>query len=215
MDNTETTISIWVKLPEEISRLIMDIKKSTGVYYPDHEESLPHTNLYSAKFNEAKYPALLEALKDLDFPRFEARIGKLEFEEQPFRNYVFVSFSYTNPEQFIDLHQQVLGIANPFRGDLIRYKDVERYKNGKMTEEGWERTRKYGFQYFMEKYYPHITIGVVEVGDQEKSGVLKEKLKELEGKPFPVDKVSVKFKRKSLPDEKKVFESKITEIPLR
>lgn len=212
---TETTISVTTYPPQEVSDFIMDIKKSTGVYYPDHEESLPHSTLYFCKFDESKYQTLMDDLQQIEVPAFEATIGELQFEEQPLKNNVFVSFNFKDPEKFADLHNKILAIANPLRGDLVRFKDIERYKNGKMSEEAWEGTQKNGFQYFRDKYYPHITVGSIEVNDQEKVQILKSKLKELEGKSFFVDKILLRLKRRTLPDEKVIFESEITEIALK
>jgi 2'-5' RNA ligase len=66
----------------------------------------------------------------------------------------------------------------------------------------------------MEEYHPHITVGLMRSSDRERSLSLRERLQQLVGTSFMVDKIVVKLQRRSLPDETKIFESEITEIPL-
>jgi 2'-5' RNA ligase len=214
METIETTVSIQVRPPQEMSDLIMDAKRALDIYYPGYEDAPPHTTLYLTRFNEEKYSELLESLKRVDAPPFEAQINTLEFKERPLRDDVFVSLRYADPQQFIDLHTKVIEIANPLRENLIRYKDAERYKSGQKTEEEWTRIQRYGSQLCMEEYHPHITVGLMRSSDRERSLSLRERLQQLVGTSFMVDKIVVKLQRRSLPDETKIFESEITEIPL-
>ncbi|SRR5258708_2203880 len=214
-ETLESTISIFVKPTENIARKIMEIKRQVNTYYPDHEESSPHVSIYSCKFDEEKYSQLLEVLSHIDIPAFTAVIGPLVFKEMPKRNYTFVSLNFANAEAFVDLHKKVLAIANPLRGGLVRQKDINRHVNGEMSKEGWRATQEYGFQYFMERYLPHMTIGVTTIGDEGKATVLKGKLEQFENQTFPVAEFYIKLSRRSIPDETKIFESELTSIALR
>lgn len=214
MENTETTITILLRPSKEISDEILKVKKETNVYYPDHEDSLPHITLYGCKFEEGKYEELIDTLKKLKISQSNFTLTDLRFSEMPKKNYTFVAFDIIEKEKLQDIHETVLSAVNPLRGDLVRNKDIERYKNGKMTEEEFSFTKKYGFQYYMEKYRPHITIGVIETGDKYKENILKQKLMHLEGTTFVADKIFVKLKKRTIPDEKVIFESESTEISL-
>jgi|SRR3989344_2448249 len=213
--NIETTMSIFTRSSAEVAEKMMTIKKSTNTYYPDHEESKPHSTLYFSRFDEEKYSELIEKLKKIDLKPFEVKIGKLRFIELPKRNSTFIALDFEDETKFRELHEKVLNIANPLRGGLIRHKDVERHESGQMSEEGWEATQRYGFQYFMENYKPHLTIGTIDIGDKEKEETLKREFNEFIGKTFMVDRIYVKFSRRTIPDQTKIFDSENTEIILK
>jgi hypothetical protein len=210
----ETTASIFFRPPDDLANKILEVKKLTGVYYPDHEESYPHVSIYSSALEDAKYETLIEAVRNIDSATFDVTMGPLRFKQHKQGDQIFVSFGFADESILKSLHEQVLAIANPLRNGLVRNKDISGYKEGKMTEEEWQATKKYGFRYYMEYYYPHITIGVIEKGDTEKESTLRKELGELEGASFRVEKILVKKSQRIVPDQVKVFESEITEIPL-
>jgi 2'-5' RNA ligase len=214
MENAETSITIVFRPSVEISDEILKVKKEINVYYPDHEDSFPHITLYSCKFDESKYSELLNVLSNLKISPQEFTLSELTFSYIPKRNYTFVYFDVVERNKLQNIHEIVLNSINPLRGDLVRNKDVERYKKGAMTESEFAFTQKYGFLYFMEKYNPHITIGVFTKEDQYKENILKVNLKGLVGKKFIADKIFVKLKKRAILDEKVIFESETTEIKL-
>ncbi len=214
-DQIESVISIFIRPPQDVSSQIVEVKSVSGLSYPDHEDSLPHATLYSSKFDDRKYPELLRQLEAMNAEAFDVALGGLVLKKMPERNYIFCSLNFQDKTPLQQLHEKVLGITNPLRGDLIRQKDIERFQNGKMSPEGWLATQKYGFQYFMERYDPHITIGVLPMGNESRAEELKDQLKQLEGKAFNIDRMYVKLSTWTLPEQARVAESEITEIAFK
>ncbi|KND52122.1 MAG: hypothetical protein AB198_00945 [Parcubacteria bacterium C7867-003] len=210
----ETTITVVIRPSEEISKKILEVKKKTGVYYPNHEDSPPHITLYRCKLEQGAYNEVIRTLSEIKIYPTELTLSKLSFSEIPKRDYTFAYFDIVERDILQNIHETILNAVNPLRGDLVMNKDLERYKRGETTEEDFNLTKKYGFLYFMEKYNPHITIGTFPIGDMSKKNELVSELGELEGVKFKVDKIFVKYKTRTVPEENVVFESDTTEINL-
>lgn len=213
--STETRLSIILKLPKDIADLILATKEKTGVYYPNHVTSIPHITLYACAFDEQQYPELVRQLAAIQIAPFEVTIGELSFTKHDKNNNTFVSFGFKNKGTLQELHEQVLAIANPLRGNLIRFKDAERSKKGIFSEEEFATIERYGYQYVNEHFNSHVTIGEVDEKDSGILETLKDALREIEGRTFLVDRFYAKHARTSLPDETKLFESEMTEILLK
>lgn len=212
----ETRITIRIALPSDISEQIIKVKKKTGVYYPNAEDTIPHITLYACKFDESAYESLLNKLREVSQPSFALALSpvKTEIHNKYKEGNIFVYFGFEETDALEKLHQEVVSIANPLRGNLIRYKDIERFKKGLFSEEEFSFIEQYGYQYVGKNFNSHITIGEVE---KEKAFLLeevKEDLNILAGQTFRIDKFFVKLTKRIVPSEEKVFKSEITEIHL-
>ncbi len=211
----ETKLAVLVYLPEAIAKSIQSIKDKTGVYYPDHESSVPHITLYSCKFDEAKYSELLEKLQVMSMEPFSITIGDLHVAKHDKNKNMFVSFGFEDIGKLQELHEKVLAIANPLRGDLIRDKDIERFEKGIFSEEEFSFIKEYGYQYVKKFFNSHITIGEVDENKPEILEILKEGLEGIKGQQVLVDRMSVKLSYSLVPENKKVRDSEVTEILLK
>ena len=64
------------------------MKKETGVYYPDYEDSSPHITLYMCRFDEVKYPELLRGLATLEIPKLSFTLSEPIFLEEEKRKQI-------------------------------------------------------------------------------------------------------------------------------
>lgn len=211
----ETKLAVLFYLSETMASSIQEIKNKTGVYYPDHASSVPHITLYSCKFDEAKYPELIEKLRSISMEPFYITIGDLSVTKHDKNNNMFVSFGFENIGKLQELHEKVLAIANPLRGDLVRDKDIERYKKGIFTDEEFSFIKEYGYQYVKKFFNSHITIGEVDENKPEIIEILKEGLEGIKSQEVLVDKMSVKLSYSLIPENKKIKDSEVTEIFLK
>lgn len=214
MSKIETTLSVVIRPSEDIAQKILDVKKETSVSYPDHEDSFPHISLYFCNFNENNYADLINILKGAQIKSRKITLGDLDFTENKKRGYIFSSFSLVEMDELQKMHEQIVNLINPVRQGLVRYRDEERYKKGEMTEEDYDRTKKYGFQYFMDKYHPHITLGVIEKHESYRKELLKKKLGVLSGKTFIADSIFIRLKRRTVPEGDVVSKTDSVEISL-
>lgn len=66
----------------------------------------------------------------------------------------------------------------------------------------------------MERYNPHITIGVIGTDDADTKKELIDSLGTLAGMSFMADRIYVRMKKKIVATQEVVFETETTEIPL-
>ncbi len=206
----ETRIAVLLFLPDDISATIQ--KEEAGVYYQNHESSIPHITLYSCRFDDSKYSELVEKLREIKMEKFLAHLGKLQISKHDKNNNIFVAFEIEDAGKLLELHEKVLEIANPLRGSLIREKDVKRFEKGIFTAEEFSAIEKYGYQYVKQYFNPHITIGEIQNDDPELLTLLRDHLVGLEGAIIPIEKIFVKILRRTVPEDKKIYESELTEI---
>src|SRR5581483_6132912 len=201
-----------IYLPEKISSVIQNTKAQTGVSYPNHETATPHITIYSCKFDESKYPMLVERLRNVEKKTFSFRLGALSISQNSKSPNLFASIGVQEDKKLRELHEKILEIGNELRGDLIRDKDIRRFKDGKLSLEKFQIIKKYGSEYAKEHFNPHITIGEVEKGDNEKIVLLKNLLSSIEHATVQVDKIYLLFSQRTIPDEKKLRETIKVEI---
>ena len=146
---------------------------------------------------------------------FSITIGDLHVTKHDKNKNMFVSFGFQDTSKLQELHEKVLAVANPLRGDLIRDKDVERFKKGIFSEEEFSFIKEYGYQYVKKFFNSHITIGEVEESKPEILEILKEGLEGIKGQQILVDRISVKLSYSLVPENKKVRDSEVTEIVLK
>ncbi len=214
-EKIENRIAILVYLPSDISSAIIDAKEEINISYPNHETQTPHITLYSCKFSESKFLTLVEEIKNLQLQPFTLKLDKMTVVENvkvPTR--LFTSIGFQDESPLRELHEKVWPVANRLRGDLVREKDIERFKAGIYTQEKFSHIEKYGYEYVGKTFEPHITLGEVEKGDSKKLEQLESLINPLSGKEFVVDRISVLLSTRLIPSEEKVKESEVIEIKL-
>src|SRR3989344_8953771 len=80
-EKIENRIAILVYLPEEISKVIKNVKEITQTFYPNHETQTPHITIYSCKFDAAKLPDLIKPINKMRLESFPLKIGQLVFQD--------------------------------------------------------------------------------------------------------------------------------------
>ena len=215
MEKIENRIAILAYLPEDISLAIKGVKESLGVSYPNHETQTPHITLYSCKFSELKFLNLIEEIKSLHLRSFSLNLEKIKVEKNSkASDNLFTSIGFHDETPLRELHEKIWPVANQLRGDLVREKDAERFRAGIYDQKKFDLIKKYGYEYVGENFKPHITLGEIKKGEEEKLDGLRRSLDSLEGKEVKINKISILLSTRQIPSEVKVKESVVVEIDL-
>lgn len=209
----ETAASVLIVLPEEIQTVTQAVKNKTGAQYPGNENTPAHITLYNAKFDQAKYPELVKELASLKGP-LTLKIGTLQTSLSKKNKGLFVSFTIENAAALKELQEKIISLANPLRQGLVRQKDLDRRDAGIFDDQEFAAIQETGYQYTGKYFNPHITIGEISPADSDKLEILKEDLRQLEGKEFEVENLSVEYTVYALPEYRRVSNSEFTALPL-
>lgn len=215
LEKVENRVAVLVYLPEEVSAVVKEVKERTQTFYPNHETQAPHITLYSCKFDAAKFPELVQQIKNLSLKSFSIRLGEVVLTElnKGSKN-LFASVGLEDESALHALHKQVVLVANRLRGNLIREKDIERFEKGIYSPELFSFIERYGYEHVGENFHPHITLGEVDSKDVEKADLLRTSLGSLAGKEVLINKMHILLSTRLVPSEKKVKESEVVEVDL-
>lgn len=195
-------------MPEILSLGIKEIKERIQVSYPNHETQTPHITIYSCKFDASKIVELIQRIKDIKLKSFSLKLGDVTFKKlnKGSKNY-FASIGLEDSASLTELHEKILSVANELRGDLIRAKDIERFNKGIYSSELFSFIKKYGYEHVRENFHPHITLGEIGEGQEDKIDQIKALSKSFTGREFEIKNINLILSTRLVPSEKKTKES--------
>ena len=214
-ETIENRIAILIYLPDDLSSGIRKIQEEAGISYPNHETKVPHITIYSCKFDESKFPELVQKIKDLSLRSFSLKLGDVTLDTLNKGSVnSFASIKFQDESLLHELHENILLVANELRVDLVRAKDIERFNKGIYSPELFSFIQKYGYEHVKENFHPHITLGEIMADKVENIEQVRELSRPYIGKEFKVESVCLVLSTRLIPSEEKVKDSESVEIKL-
>jgi len=152
----ETVLTITLELPKDVCKMVKSLQKEyVGVRAVDN----PHITLYLSKFPMRSFLKLGESLSEADLgKRFACTISSLS-QQKKNNTHKFFAWHLKDDRRVKALHKQTLLIANSYRQDLIRNKDLQRIEAGHYTKNQITMLKRYGSTLVSSKFKAHITLG--------------------------------------------------------
>lgn len=107
-EKVENRIAILIYLPSDISSVIKEAKEEINISYSNHKTQTPHITLYSCKFSESKFSALVEEIKNLQLQPINLKLDNMTVVENVKANSsLFVSIGFQDKFSLRQLHEKV------------------------------------------------------------------------------------------------------------
>ncbi len=154
MSKVEYNLFVYFTFPSRVNKVISSVQKRVGYVHPAGGD--PHVTLYLCAYSISAYKQLIKKLSSVSFKPLIVKISKLK--EEPSRTAGEFFYVDVQGKTLQYLHEQVLSVANPLRGDRQRGKEQKRVKEGRFDKEQLHYLKKYGYISVLDRFRPHITI---------------------------------------------------------
>ncbi|MFA6908345.1 MAG: 2'-5' RNA ligase family protein [Patescibacteria group bacterium] len=155
----ETILGIHLNIPEPFARRILEAIRKTQIVYPRNYTYTPHMTLYLCRFSARRFPVLIHSLEALQLK--PVRITPIGVRAHRHKNHAFLSLDLVRTSTILQLHAQILRIANPMRGNLLRSRDKSRLAQNIFSAKERRLLSQYGYHRVAGAYRPHITLGEI------------------------------------------------------
>ncbi len=142
-----------------VRRTIRGGRKFTA-RYAGSQDLEPHVTLYLARFTSQSFHRLIKAFIQHPPPRCTVRFSSIHAERLEDGRW-FLSLGVRRTPSLVRLHTVVVKTANTFRQGLVRRRDTDRIRQSVYSKKEIVTIKRYGYRRVMDKFVPHLTVGVV------------------------------------------------------
>jgi 2'-5' RNA ligase len=169
------------KISEKIIKLNQECRaKLDGEFYIDGKNFFPHITIYSAEFPIANLITIKNSLKIIahDIQSFKIETSKLYESDGT------LMWGFKNEKIINTIHRDILQLMNPYRNGYLRKKYSDKQYLNTLSKRQIVLVKKYGYQYVLDYYKPHITFMIYE--DENKAKKVLKDIKLLDAYKNPI-----------------------------
>lgn len=165
----------------------------TANYGNKYSHPVPHISYAICPMPESNLPKLKEELESYvsNVKKFEVTLSEVKYNAK--NKFYYIELS---GDTLRKLHIDLTNLANKYRDNYIRTKDLERLNAGQLNEKEAQYLNTYGYMRVLEYFNPHITIGNIGIEEYNESELLtelKSRLVSVENSKVVIDHIHAVF----------------------